>query len=274
MDEAGTELQGSETLTIDDDRMQLVRNEVGQTVAAGGTHVGQERKNNEDSVLVVGSKERNGRNGLYVVADGVGGANAGEVASGAVVTVLGDEYQENQEALGAIDRGDWLRQGVETANQKVCTQNEGREGDRRMGTTVVAALVEGDTAHIANVGDSRAYDIGPETIEQITEDHSLMARMLAQGAITPEQAETHPYRNVILRSIGAKEEVEVDIFEWKIQPEHCLLLCSDGLAGVVADEELARIVREAADPQAAVKELIKQANDNGGPDNIAAIVVA
>jgi protein phosphatase len=132
---------------------------------------------------------------------------------------------------------------------------------------VVAAIIHGDEMTVANVGDSRAYVIHGDTIEQITEDHSLMAEMINDGVITAEQAATHPYRNVILRSVGAHETVQVDIFLRRISPEDTLVLCSDGLTHLVSNRELVDIAG-AHPPAEAAQQLVALANERGGDDNI------
>jgi protein phosphatase len=136
-----------------------------------------------------------------------------------------------------------------------------------MATTVVAAVIRGDALIVANVGDSRAYVIRGDSIEQITEDHSLIAEMLNDGVINAEQAATHPYRNVILRSVGAYETVQVDLFARQIAPEDILVLCSDGLTHLVSNQELVDIVG-AHSPAEAAQSLVALANERGGDDNI------
>jgi protein phosphatase len=143
-----------------------------------------------------------------------------------------------------------------------------------MGTTLVAALVVGDTAHIANVGDSRAYVITQDDdIRRITIDHSLVERLVAIGQIKPDEARSHPQRNVIYRTIGDKEEAEVDFFVQQLNPGDSLLLCSDGLSGKIEDAEMRRLVSRSQSPQEACELLVQAANDHGGDDNITVIIV-
>ena len=229
--------------------------------------VGQKRKHNEDYVgfyepYRVNDLKVHGR--LYVLADGVGGATAGDVASQYTVNkVIHSYYQGHTDE----DHATRLRRAIEEANTDIFVQNSGRSDHREMATTVVAAIIHGDELVTANVGDSRAYIIRDEAIEQITEDHSLMAEMINDGVITAEQAATHPYRNVILRSIGAYETVQVDLFFRQVAPEDILVLCSDGLTHLVSNRELVDIVN-ARPPADATRQLVALANERGGDDNI------
>ena len=228
--------------------------------------VGQKRRCNEDYVSFYdpgcsAKLETHGR--LYVLADGVGGAAAGEVASQYTVKkIIHAYYQGAHDEPAAL-----LQQAIEGANADVFAKNLNQPDHREMATTVVAAVVHGDELIVANVGDSRAYLIRKGAIEQITEDHSLVAEMINDGSITAEQAETHPYRNVILRSIGAHESVKVDLFFRQIAPDDVLVLCSDGLTRHVNKDELADITRTRS-PAEAARHLVMLSNERGGFDNI------
>lgn len=228
--------------------------------------VGQKRQHNEDYVGFYepgrsADLATHGR--LYVLADGVGGAAAGEIASQYTVKKIIHAYYESTGDEPAIR----LRRAIEEANADVFAQNLNQADHREMATTVVAAVIRGDELIVANVGDSRAYIIRGETIEQITEDHSLVAEMVSDGSITAEQAETHPYRNVILRSIGGHESVNVDLFFRRLAPDDILILCSDGLTRHVSKQELADIAR-AYPPAEATQQLVALSNERGGHDNI------
>lgn len=231
------------------------------------SHVGQKRHHNEDYVgyyepAEMADLEAHGR--LYVLADGVGGAAAGEVASQYTVNkIIHTYYQQHAQQ----DRSSRLKQVIEEANAAVFARNLDRAGQPEMATTVVAALIRGNEVIVANVGDSRAYIIQADRIEQITQDHSLMAEMINDGVITAEQAETHPYRNVILRSIGAYETVQVDLFSRQLAPDDILILCSDGLTHLVSNSELVDIARKYP-PNQATRQLVTLANERGGDDNI------
>jgi serine/threonine protein phosphatase PrpC len=228
--------------------------------------VGQKRRHNEDYVGFyepgqIADLETHGR--LYVLADGVGGAAAGEIASQYTVKkIIHSYYQSSHD-----DAATQLRRAIDGANADIFAQNLSRTDRREMATTVVAAVIQGNQLTVANVGDSRAYIVRGESIEQITEDHSLVAELISDGSITAEQAETHPYRNVILRSVGAHETVQVDIFYRQLVPDDLLILCSDGLVRHVSGQELADIAR-AYSPSEAAQRLVALANERGGDDNI------
>ena len=205
---------------------------------------------------------------LYAVADGVGGAQAGEIASKlAIQTLLNTYYHSYRDTAAGR-----LENAVIKANHAVYEQAKEQEGPRRMGTTLVAAVVRGKELIVANVGDSRAYLISDGRIEQITRDHSVVARLVAEGVITAEQAETHPRRHVLSRSIGANPQVKVDIFTKHFHPGDRLLLCSDGLTEHVTDDEILTIMQD-DDPETGVQNLVDLANERGGKDNISILVI-
>jgi protein phosphatase len=227
------------------------------------TDVGKTRDHNEDS-FGVGAPDQAERLGdLLVVCDGMGGHAAGEVASKiGVETILSIYYGEASE-----DRAQVLEQAFEQANEQIYARGNGS-----MGTTGVAALLLHDALHIANVGDSRAYLIRDGEIRQISRDHSFVGDQVAAGLITPDQARSSPHRNVITRALGYQSGVTVDLFRWPLQIDDIIVLCSDGLHGLVTDAEIARIAGEAA-PDDAVHQLIDLANSRGGTDNITVVVV-
>ncbi len=235
------------------------------------TDVGRRRDSNEDSMTRLIPKdpklmERKGA--IFVVADGMGGHAAGEVASEIAVETIREEYYE----AASDEVTEILAQAIKQANQVIydrATEQAARAG---MGTTCVALVVRGALAYIANVGDSRVYLIRDGRIRQLTNDHSWVAEQVRAGMLTEEQARTHAHRNVITRALGTQPEVEADIFVEPLQDEDLLLLCSDGLSGPVSDEEMNRIISSST-PQEAVRALIAQANEQGGPDNITALLV-
>jgi protein phosphatase len=226
------------------------------------TDVGRTRDHNEDS-YGVGEGELVERFGeLLVVCDGMGGHAAGEIASRvAVDTILSDYY-----AVDAEERNGVLEQAFSHANEQIYASGRGS-----MGTTGVAALLYHDALHIANVGDSRAYLIRDGEIRQLSRDHSFVSDQVAAGLITPEQARSSPHRNVITRALGYQSEVSVDLFRWPLQVGDIILLCSDGLHGLVSDEEIAEIaIAHPADE--AIDRLIGLANERGGSDNITVVL--
>ena len=222
------------------------------------TDVGRTRDHNEDS-YGVGEGEPVERFGeLLVVCDGMGGHAAGEIASRvAVETILSDYYTVDDEERAAA-----LEQAFSHANEQIYATGHGT-----MGTTGVAALLYHDALHIANVGDSRAYLIRDGAIRQLSRDHSFVSDQVAAGLITPDQARSSPHRNVITRALGYQSEVSVDLFRWPLQVGDIVLLCSDGLHGLVTDEEIAKIVLAHASDEA-IDRLIGLANERGGSDNI------
>jgi protein phosphatase len=222
------------------------------------TDVGKTRDHNEDS-FGVGEGEQAERLGdLLVVCDGMGGHAAGEVASKiGVDTILSTYYGDPSE-----DRAHVLEQAFEQANEQIYARGQGS-----MGTTGVAALLLHDALHVANVGDSRAYLIRDGEIRQISRDHSFVGDQVAAGLITADQARSSPHRNVITRALGYQSGVTVDLFRWPLQIDDIIVLCSDGLHGLVSDAEIVRIAGEAA-PDEAVRQLIDLANSRGGTDNI------
>ena len=222
------------------------------------TDIGQVREHNEDSLLV--------ESPLFVVADGMGGHAAGEVASEIAI----ESMRENAPRTADCDA---LAKAVQTANEeiiKASLEGKGREG---MGTTMTAAVIEGNRLCIAQVGDSRAYLLHNGKLQQITRDHSLMADMIEQGQITPAEARVHPNRSLITRALGNDPDMFADEYEIDIEEGDRLLLCSDGLSGMLTDDLLAGFLNEIQDPQECADKLIEQANSHGGLDNITVIVV-
>ncbi len=247
------------------------------------TDVGMVRDLNEDSLLTL-ELDRvqcsiSRPIGLYVVADGMGGHAAGDVASGLAIDTIAEKMVTHLLApqltgdtnTESFDAQGWLADAIQAANQAVLDHRD--EIGTNMGTTLVAAIVIGDAATVANVGDSRAYLVNEEGIRQITTDHSLVERLVALGQITPGEARVHPQRNVIYRTIGDKEEAEIDFFVQALNSGDSLLLCSDGLSGKVEDAEIWRLVKRSRSPQEACEQLVQAANDRGGGDNITVVIV-
>jgi serine/threonine protein phosphatase PrpC len=239
---------------------------------------GELRANNEDSLAVVNIDQASAGDaqsvGIYAVADGVGGNQRGEEASKlAVRTAVHQLMTELAEADDAMPEQyhDWLRSAVQIANQVVYRKNASEKSN--MATTLVMAVIAGDKAHIANIGDSRAYIISKDRIHQITQDHTLVQSLIDSGIITPEQSEKHPYRNQLIKAVGLDRKIEDDYFDVSLHEGDSLLLCTDGLTGELSDEEIQRIVCEAESPQAACEALVSASNQAGGHDNIAVVVV-
>ncbi|MEM8857687.1 MAG: Stp1/IreP family PP2C-type Ser/Thr phosphatase [Chloroflexota bacterium] len=236
------------------------------------TDRGRVRDHNEDYVIghEPENQEQASQDGwVYVVADGVGGADAGEVASQFASKKTIDHF------LGTGDEddmGDRLKKAIEQAHYDLCSLIEERQDDRRMGTTIVATAIRDNHVSIANVGDSRGYHISNGHIIQITKDHSLIAKLLEEGIVTAEEADALNIGNIILQSIGSEQAPVVDIFKLSLQENDSLLLCSDGLTNHVSDDEIAEIVTNET-PDEATQMLIDLANQRGGHDNITVLVL-
>jgi protein phosphatase len=222
------------------------------------TDIGCVRKDNEDSLLAAPP--------LFVVADGMGGHAAGEIASEIAVGTLSDF------GLAYADP-EALQQAVLEANREVIRASREGRGRAGMGTTLTAALVEGERLVIAQVGDSRAYLLHGDGLQQITRDHSLMADMIEAGQLTAEEARFHPNRSVITRALGSDPHLSVDLYEINVETGDRLLLCSDGLSGMVTDDEIRLILGRSVEPQKCANMLVNQAIAAGGHDNVTVIVV-
>ena len=236
------------------------------------TDVGRVRDHNEDALGTHQPREREvlvqkGR--LYLVADGMGGHVAGEVASQCVVRTVTASYYESQaptvrQALG---------EAIQRANAALYEDTSGEESRNKMATTLVGAVVLGRQLHVANIGDSRAYLRREEAIRRLTEDHSFVTELVKLGRISEEEAASHPQRNVVTRVLGTKPTVEADFYEEAIQPGDTVILCSDGLWGEVSEEEMAQMATRPLPPQEMASELVALANQRGGPDNITVIIL-
>jgi len=242
--------------------------------------IGQIRERNEDSYLAIDVALQDDDGlvplGLYIVADGMGGHQKGEVASSLATQVSAHHIMQdvflpflssNEQDGSRRPVNEALIQSVQAANLAVYEQVP------EAGTTLTMALVFGHKAYIAHVGDSRAYIFNQASLRQITKDHSLVARLVELGQATPEEALTHTHRNVLYRAIGQAGSLEVDTYLQPFPVGSCLLLCSDGLWGMVSDKELADILTCAPTPQLALEQMIAAANHRGGDDNITAVLV-
>jgi len=239
---------------------------------AGLTHEGLIRELNEDSWHF---EELGARTALYAVADGMGGHDRGEVASSLAIETLFEEARKRLKRSKRRDVGTLkrlLRTSFQKANRAVLEC--GRNHESNMGTTLVTAMLyERSEALFANVGDSRAYLLRDGRLEQITRDHSLVAYLVQMGELTKEQARTHPSGNILVRSVGSTDDVEIDVFHIPLQAGDALLLCTDGLWSELPDEELQQVLASDPDPTAICQTLVDKGNDAGGKDNITCLVV-
>jgi len=229
------------------------------------TDRGPQKDVNEDCLLVDKSL------GLYILADGMGGHNAGEVASRLAVDVIAWEVWKGLQTDTKEER--LLREAIEVANRTVLEKSLINPAWEEMGTTVVAALISGEDLFISHVGNSRAYLIGDGEIEQIAQDHTFVAEWLKEGRITSHQARTHPQRHGLTEVVGVTDDVESDVAVLPWDGEKCLLLCSDGLTDMLEDQEILEIVESQDDPALACQKLVDAANKRGGKDNVSVILV-
>lgn len=234
--------------------------------------VGKKREKNEDSCIMCvpetpGLAEERGL--LFAVADGMGGASAGEYASRVALHTLDTTYYGG--ARQPIPMG--LRTAIETANEKIFEESESNPSYSGMGTTVSAVVVLGDWAYIAQVGDSRVYLLRERSgIHQLTHDHSLVAEQVRSGLISEDEARNHALKNLITRAVGIKETVRVDLFAVRLRVQDTLLLCSDGLCNMVADTDIASALA-LGDLKYCTRKLVEQALEGGGIDNITAVTL-
>jgi len=239
-----------------------------QWVGAGGTHPGQVRPGNEDALAVLGAE------GIYVVADGMGGHAAGEVASGIAIEEIVAALRES--SAGAARR-DQVADALQRANQRILAEAD-REPERSgMGTTATLLWVDPGSDHyiIGHVGDSRAYRLRDHVLKLLTRDHTWVQLEVDSGRLSPDQARRHPYSSVLLQALGVEEAVTPDVFEDSAAPGDLFLLCSDGLTATMTDPQLKRILERLADasPPVLVRELIREANQHGAPDNVTVIAI-
>jgi protein phosphatase len=222
---------------------------------------GRRRRRNEDNYVVAPP--------LFAVADGMGGAQAGEVASRLAASALEGEDSNGLQGLQGLERLDAL---IQEANRRIYDRASTDPTASGMGTTMTVALVEGMTVALGHVGDSRAYLVRDEQMEQLTEDHSLVNELLKSGRLSEEEAHVHPQRSVITRAVGTDPDVDVDGFTIEAEEGDVFLLCSDGLTDMVEDEEILELVHAHRDDlDRAVKSLVAAANRGGGEDNITAV---
>lgn len=227
------------------------------------THVGRRRPGNEDSLDVLPLQDAT----LCVVADGMGGHQAGEVASRLAVETVGQVYPRD-----AADTGEALARTIQSANRAVFEASLSDQAKQGMGTTIVCAVLREGQAQLANVGDSPGFLVRGGQIQRLTQDHSWVAEEVARGAIQPEAAASHPYRHILTRCLGIQPEVEVAVYDpVTLEPGDVVVLCSDGLSEHVEPPELAPIVNGVS-AQAAAEALVDLANERGGTDNITVIV--
>ena len=228
--------------------------------AAAASDIGRVRRGNEDAFLVAPP--------VYAIADGMGGHRGGAVAAQLAVRILASHASD----LAGGD-GEALAQALTEANRAILAAADEDDALRGMATTCTVALVRGRVARIAHVGDSRAYLLHEGRLVQLTDDHSVVAQLVREGHLSPQDAAVHPGRSVIFRALGTEPDVEVDTIEVILDVDDRLLLCSDGLTGSLGDAEIAAILRDVADTEMATGVLVARANAAGGSDNITVVLV-
>lgn len=235
------------------------------------TDIGKVRLVNEDRAAI--QHELNGLS-LAIVADGMGGHQAGDIASQMAIDMISNELQSIHWGMPVDACKQVLKEAIEKANEKIYEFASGQESYHGMGTTVVAVIASQELLIIGHIGDSRAYKIAGDSITQLTEDHSLVYELVKNGQITLEEADHHPRRNWITRALGTEPSVEVDLYEYSWRPGDTILICSDGLSGLVDSGDILRIIKSHAELDAAAEHLIQSALSEGGDDNVTVVLLA
>lgn len=238
----------------------------------GLSDVGCIRELNEDCFCIHGFEDGNER-GFCILADGMGGHNAGEVASQSAVKFIAERLKGVLDAPADAEIPAELTDAIERANDKVYRMSAESTAHSGMGTTVVAAYIDGGAVYVANVGDSRAYVVKSDGMDQITTDHSVVEELVKSGTITHEEARVHPQRNIITRAVGTEPSIRTDVFECECSSGDVLLLCSDGLSTMLKDDEIEAIIKREETLEKTVCNLVDAAKERGGLDNITVICI-
>ncbi len=211
---------------------------------------------------------------LYIVADGMGGHNAGEIASSMAVDIIEKVFTVNKDKLISEESiKQTIEEAIVTANEKIYLQSKKIPDYAGMGTTITLAYIFENKIYIGHVGDSRAYFITKDEIKQITDDHSLVNELIKNGSITPEEAINHPQKNLITRAVGTSSDIQLDFYVLDYKPNDILIICSDGLTNMLNDDDIMKLIKSEDDIDIACNNLISIANENGGRDNITVIVI-
>lgn len=240
------------------------------------TDIGKKRQVDEDAILAIesmsGIESKSSQKFLLVLADGMGGHSKGEVASKIVVNTIAEKISPAM--LSQTNYASEMNKSIQEANQRILQYTSDHPETEGMGSTVVCAVVDGKTVHLANVGDSRIYVISKEEIRRVTKDHSYVQELIDKGEISEEEARVHPKKNVIIRAVGIYSDIKVDTMKLTLDDDESLLLCCDGQLIHVEDKEIQEVVLEADGPQEACKKLVDLANERGGEDNISVILLS
>jgi len=264
---------GQETLAFSDGSGYT--NSKLMNVSAGAKTDKGQRPNNEDQFAVMDTRKRGIRaDGVLIIADGMGGRNFGEQAAAAAVETVEEALAEMLDSRDGAEvvMADVLASALRKANARVYELASADEDRKGMGTTCVAAVIEGERLYVAHAGDSRAYLLREGALRQLTADHSYVAEQVRAGAITEEGARKSRFRNIITRAVGIEPTLEAEVVDAEVRPGDTVLLCTDGLSNMVEEEDIARTLAQSPSPQAAADKLVGMANKNGGKDNITAVV--
>lgn len=238
---------------------------------ASKTHIGKIRNKNEDSLF---ADEKSNR--IFIVADGMGGHNAGEIASKLAIEKVSDMLKENLDKLSKADEAEienLIQEAIREANAEIYKQSLSSNSLDGMGTTITLALFVDNKVYFGHVGDSRAYLLRNDKLTQLTEDHTLVCELVKNGTITEVEAKTHPKRNIITKALGTETSPLPDTISYSVRDEDIIILCTDGLTNIVDNYEIKKCLRNESDLQKACDYLVDQANDRGGFDNITLIAI-
>lgn len=243
--------------------------------AAGLTDIGKVRSINQDSFHLMEDKQ------IYIVADGMGGHAAGDQASRIAVKTIGEilsaydfaSESAEDDAESGMSIEELIRYALQEANEQILLASLSNQHLQGMGTTAIVAVENRGSVFVGHIGDSRTYLVREKQISQITEDHSVVQQLVKAGAISEDEAESHPYKNVITRCLGMQANVEPDTLELVLQPGDRILMCSDGLSNMVTNQVMEEKVNDNEDPNKACAELVELANENGGTDNITVVLL-
>lgn len=243
-------------------------------IAVGKTDVGKRRKQNQDSLFICKDSIGNLPN-LYIVADGMGGHKSGEVASNLVIHAF-CEYIKINKQVHIADEEDlfiFLKRGISYANHVIYEKSHTDESLMGMGTTLTLCTLSDDFVYVAHVGDTRLYSYEGNVLKQITTDHSVVQELLDRGCITEDELSEHPHRHMITRAVGTYDHIKVDVFKYPLENVEKLILCSDGLTTMLQDITIATVLAEGKDLKEILDKLVDSANEAGGYDNIAVIII-
>jgi protein phosphatase len=232
---------------------------------------GKVREINEDSYNVIAGYP--GIPVTFIIADGMGGHNSGEIASKTAVDYVSNYILQSPGSfLESEDLSPIVKKVMEEANTDVYKKSLEHEGDRGMGTTLIVTVVHNKKLTIGHVGDSRVYMIRDDSILRLTEDHSFIEELVKNGTLTREEAENHPNKNLITRALGCSDSIQVDTYKYDLKDDDVCVVCTDGLTNMLGEKEIKDIVLNSGDPEIACDKLIMEANERGGEDNITVIV--